>query len=74
MDVPYLQMLQDYPLAYPRQKKILYLTVIVNIEFIIAVKAHLFHFKALEIDPRVKATDICHGRHAFNELRFCFLQ
>src|SRR5258708_24096881 len=58
----------ELPLAYPRQKKILYLIGIANIEFIIAVKVHLFHFKAFETDTRVKATDICHGRHTFDGL------
>jgi hypothetical protein len=73
MDVSYLQNLQIYPLAYPGQKKILYLTGIVNIEFKIAVKVHLFHFKAFETDTRVEAINICHGRRAFDGLCFCFL-
>lgn len=73
MDVSYLQMLQIYPLACPGQKKILYLPSIANIQFTIAVKVHLSHFKAFETDTWVKATDICHGRPIFDGLRFCFL-
>jgi hypothetical protein len=73
MDISYLQMLQNYPLTYPRQKKILYLTGIVNIEFTIAVKVHLFHFKVFETDTRVKAINICHGRHALDDLCFCLV-
>jgi hypothetical protein len=70
MDVSYLQMLENYLLAYPGQKKILYLTGIANIEFTIAVKVHLFHFKAFETDTRVEAINICHGRPIFDGLRF----
>jgi hypothetical protein len=66
-------MLQIYPLTCPGQKKILYLTSIANIQFTIAVKVHLSHFKAFETDTRVKAIHICHGRPVFDGLCFYFM-